>query len=552
MPQKKKKPVAKKKATAKPAKPKEAAAPADVVEVKKPKGPGATPQTPRGMKDILPVDEKYWRFIERSTGSLADAYGFRRIETPILEDTALFARGVGKQTDIVEKEMFTFIDRGGESLTLRPEGTAPVVRAYIHHGMLNLPQPVKLWYAGPMFRHERPQGGRLRQFHQMSYETLGEAKPIVDAELILIAMRFFKDCGLPVTLEINSIGDAKCRPGYTEKLVNYFRSHRSALCDTCKVRLTKNPLRILDCKEDGCHALKAEAPQTLDNLCDDCKNHFMKVLEYLGDAEVSYNLNPALVRGLDYYTRTVFEIMPESPDAAAKAQSALASGGRYDGLAETLGGRATPGAGFSIGIERVIGRLREDNSVVPEFIPAKIYFAQLGDPAKKRGLVLFEELRTAGIPAVANFTKDSLKQQMEYAAGLGVRYVVILGQKEIMDGTVIIRDMDAGIQETVDQKKLVNDLKKKLGTQLVVAPEPAAVLPPATSMAEIEAAPALHTPRQKRPAAALDEGLDVQDELLEPPIPVGEKEPGVGDDTLGVETIDEVLGPPAGLIEEEP
>lgn len=550
-----KKKIVGKKKPVKAVKPKEPAAP--VVEAKKVKALGPVLQTPRGMKDILPVDEKYWHFVDRAARSLADAHGFHFLETPIVEETALFVRGVGKQTDIVEKEMFSFVDRGGAALSLRPEGTAPAVRAYVNHGMLNLPQPVKLWYAGTMFRHERPQGGRLRQFHQWSYETIGDDKAIADGELVIIAARFMREVGLAVTVLMNSIGDAKCRPAFVEKIVVFFRARRNSLCETCKVRLVKNPLRMLDCKEAGCVAVRAEAPQITDHLCEDCKNHFMRVLEYLDDAEVSYDLNPYLVRGLDYYTRTVFEVVPARPDEASASQSALASGGRYDGLVELLGGRPTPAVGFSIGLERVIGRLKEDALPVPEYCAGRVFFAQLGEPAKKRALILFEELRRAGVPVVASFTKDSLKSQMEYAVALGVRYVVILGQKEIMEQTVIVRDMDAGVQETVDQKKLAVDLKKKLGlaaadeTRILAEVKIPDNIP---SPSEPTAAP---PPRRRlaQTALALDEAIE------EPLDPFREEKPPPAADDAAVDGlvepgIDEVapgddLGPPAGLIPED-
>jgi histidyl-tRNA synthetase len=431
------------------------------VAVKKTHGP-ATPQPPRGMKDILPTEEKFWSFVRSRADALARAYGYEYIETPVVEETSLFVRAVGKQTDIVEKEMFSFDDQGGDHLSLRPEGTAPVARAYINHGMLNLPQPVKFFYIASMFRHERPQSGRYRQHQQFGCEIFGDGKPVIDAELIILGIRFFSELGLTVDVEINSIGDVADRTRYKEKLVAHYRSHRSALCEDCKVRLTKNPMRVLDCKEDGCQKVRESAPQIVDFLSEENKNHFMKVLEFLDEVDISYHLNPYLVRGLDYYTKTVFEFVPRTTNGEGRKLS-LGGGGRYDTLVETLGGRPTPAAGMAIGLERVILQLKEQNAAVPEPTRPIVYMAQLGEPAKRKAFGIFEDLRRAGIPVAATFTKDSLKSQMEIANKLGVKYTILLGQKEVLDGTIIIRDMDAGIQEIVDVKKIAAELKKKLG-----------------------------------------------------------------------------------------
>lgn len=430
------------------------------VQPKKSRGV-STPQPPRGMKDVLSTEEKFWTLIRTKADAIARAYGYEWIETPILEETSLFVRAVGKQTDIVEKEMFSFEDQGGELLTLRPEETAAIARAYVNHGMLNLPQPVKFFYSAPMFRRDRPQSGRYRQFNQFGCETLGDGKPVVDAELIIVGVRYLAELGLAVEVEINSIGDLADRARYKEKLVAYYRGHRSGLCEECKARLGRNPMRLLDCKVEGCQKIREGAPQIVDFLSEDNKNHFMKVLEFLDEAEVAYTLNPYLVRGLDYYAKTVFEFVPKNaaPDAR---QIALGGGGRYDTLVETLGGRPTPAAGFAIGLERVILRLKEEGIEVPEPPQPKVYMAQLGEPAKRKAFGVFEELRRAGVSVAASFTKDSLKGQMEVANKLGVKYTILLGQKEVLDGTIIIRDMDAGIQEIVDIKKIVLEIKKKL------------------------------------------------------------------------------------------
>ncbi|MEK7211449.1 MAG: histidine--tRNA ligase [Patescibacteria group bacterium] len=417
-------------------------------------------QLVRGFKDILPSDKNYWSFLYGKFSDLALAHGFDMIETPIVENANLFIRAVGKQTDIVDKEMFVFEDRGGERVALRPEGTAGVARAYISHGMLAEPQPVKLWYYGPMFRYERPQSGRLREFHQVGFEVMGDINPIIDAQLMIFALGFFHDLGLgEATLQVNSIGCPKCREKFKEALVEYYRASRPKLCEDCKKRLLKNPLRILDCKNESCASLKSGAPQIVDWLDEECKNHFTRVLEYLDSANVGYVLNPYLVRGLDYYTRTVFEIWPGEED---RGQNTLCGGGRFDGLLELLGGRAAPAIGMAVGVERVITQLREKGVQMPTDRKPDVFVAALGEPAKKRCLQLFEELRRAGIMVSENFSRDGLKHQLESSNKIGARYTIILGQKEVSDGTIIIRDMDSGVQEVVDYSKITSELRKKL------------------------------------------------------------------------------------------
>ncbi|MBU1921970.1 histidine--tRNA ligase [Patescibacteria group bacterium] len=419
------------------------------------------PQLVRGMKDILPNSEPYWEFVYNKVAGLAKDFNYGRIEVPILEETNLFVRSVGRDTDIIEKEMYTFEDRGGDTVSMRPEATAGVVRAYINHGMLNLPQPVKLWYWGPMFRYDRPQSGRYRQFFQFGFEALGDEGAIVDAQLIIIAHDFFKEIGLPVTIQINSLGTPESCQVFKVELVAYYRSRRGQLCDDCKKRLNKNPLRLLDCKEAQCREIRNEAPQIVDWLDEDSKNHFMKVLEYLDEVEVPYVLNPFLVRGLDYYTRTVFEIWPEGDDEEAR-QNSLGGGGRYDLLTELLGGRPTPAGGFAVGIERIVNAMKAKEVTLPPVKKPKIFLAQLGEAARTRALSIFEEFRAADIPVAEAFSKDSLKAQLEIADSLGVKFTLVLGQKEVLDGTVLIRDMEAGIQEIVDQRKIIKEVKKKL------------------------------------------------------------------------------------------
>jgi len=426
------------------------------------------PQSVRGFRDVLPSEQPYWNFVMNSCTRIAETYGFERIMIPAVESTSLFERAVGKATDIVEKEMFTFVDRGGDSLTLRPEATAGMARAYIQHGMVNQPQPIKWYYLGSMYRYQRPQYGRQREFHQWDCEVIGDNHPVIDATLMIMLANLYADLGLPVTLQLNSIGDEACRPAYRKKLTEYYRTHKKNLCEDCNVRLLKNPLRLLDCKEEQCQPFKAEAPQFVDHLCDDCRDYLMKILEYLDELDVPYVLNSQLVRGFDYYTRTVFEVWAADDE---RGKTSLAGGGRYDGLIEMLGDRPTPAAGFALGLEATVLKLKESGVAVPPILKPEVFIAQLGDPAKRKALKLFEELRRSGVVVTASFSKDGLKSQMETAARLGVRFALIIGQKEIVDNTIIIRDMEAGMQETYDFKKVISEIQRKLQTSAVVSKE---------------------------------------------------------------------------------
>lgn len=415
----------------------------------------------RGMRDLLPPDLAYFRHIQQVIAKIAASYGFHEIETPLVEETALFVRGVGKATDIVEKEMYTWETPGGESVSLRPEGTASVVRAYVQHGMLNQPQPVKLWYTGPMFRYERPQSGRFRQFYQAGLECLGDNDPIVDAQLILIAHLVAKELGIESIVRINSIGTPEARANYKNALVSYFRAKRSKLSEEDKKRLLKNPLRLLDSKDPGMQELKAEAPQMVDWLDEESRVHFTRVLEFLDEVGVPYELDPYMVRGLDYYTKTVFELYAASDDQEL-AQTAIAGGGRYDGLTEMLGGRPTPAAGLAFGLDRLASRLKDRQAVLAEPERIDVFLAQLGEMGRKRALAIFEEFRQAGIKVGEAMSKASIKSQMEVANKISAKWAIVVGQKEVLDGTAIIRDMDAGTQEIVDVKKLVHEIRKKI------------------------------------------------------------------------------------------
>lgn len=416
----------------------------------------------RGMRDVLFDEYKYWDLVINKAVDLSRTYGFKRIETPAIESLEIYERSTGESSDIVSKEMYSFVDKSGEKVALRPEATPGLVRAYVEHGMFNLPQPVKMFLIGPFFRHDKPQAGRYRQFSQFNLEMFGEPSPVADAQVMLIAYNFFKELQVPVQIQVNSIGCKDDRKTYISKLVDFYkeRGRKSKLCQDCKKRLVKNPLRLLDCKEEKCMAMLTEVPQIVDSLCDDCRNHFIKVLEYLDELDIPYNLNPLLVRGLDYYNRTVFEIWPFGEDQAR--QASLGGGGRYDDLVEQMGGRPTPACGFGLGIERTISKVKEANIPLKNHNENCVFIAQLGELSRRKAFLLFEELRRSGIKVRQMFTKDSLKAQLEEANKLGAKFSLILGQKEIIDGTVLIRDMESGIQEVVDYKKIRAELEKRL------------------------------------------------------------------------------------------
>ena len=402
-------------------------------------------RAPRGTADHLPEEQKYWRYIESKAVEIANRFGFGRIDTPAFEDSNLFIRSVGEGTDIVEKEMYTFDDRGGDSITLRPEGTAPVCRAYLEHGMHNLPQPVRMYYFCPVFRYERPQAGRFRQHHQFGVEALGDADPSVDAEVIEVAWELMGSLGLrDVQLLVNSIGDSNCRPEYIERLRDYYAGHHNRLCNDCKDRLERNPLRLLDCKVETCHALGDEAPQSTDYLCDECRDHWSKLSTYLNAMSLPYTVDHRLVRGLDYYTRTVFEIQPLD----VGGQSTIVGGGRYDGLITELGGRPTPGIGFATGIERLTLNLKRGDVPVPDEPSPSYLVANVGENARTAALELAVGLRRAGVGAILSSGSRGLRGQMRQANALNIPYVLVLGDDEISRGEVVVRDMAASTQES--------------------------------------------------------------------------------------------------------
>lgn len=436
--------------------------PQEKAEVKKKSS--KTPELVRGFRDVLPEEQWFWDRVEEVARSMSKSYGFGRIRLPALEYTSLFERSVGKETDIVSKEMFSFEDAGGDRLTMRPEGTAQVARAYIEHGMVNLPQPVKLWYLESFYRHERPQHGRYRQFSQFGFEALGSIDPIIDAQVMLMVHRFCRELGVEVTLRVNSLGTPASRKEYLSHLVAYFKQHKNKLSEVDKKRLLKNPLRLLDSKEEGMDELKAGAPQIVDYLDPESKQHFMKALEYLDEADVPYVLDPHLVRGLDYYAHTIFEIFLTNPKNEDLKELALGGGGRYDGLVPMLGGRENTGAmGAAIGIERLILGMRSAGVSQPaEEKKVDVFFCQLGDAARRKGLAVFEKMREGGIVCAEAFGKGALKAQLEIADKMKAKLALILGQKEVLDGTIIIRDMDSGAQEIVDVEKVVGILARRL------------------------------------------------------------------------------------------
>ena len=411
-------------------------------------------QAPRGTTDILPGEQAYWRYIEQKAAGICQLYGYERIDAPTFEDTDLFTRSVGEETDIVTKEMYAFEDKGGNQLTLRPEGTAPVCRAYLEHGLHNQPQPVKLYYMASIFRYERPQAGRYREHHQFGYEAIGDADPALDAEVIEMAWRFFTSLGLrQLTLELNSIGCKKCRPRYLAAIKNHYASHRRELCPACKIRLQRNPLRLLDCKNPSCQGVADSAPGSTDHLCPECEEHFSRLKGYL---ELPFTINHRLVRGLDYYTRTVFEIQP----AEGGAQSTVGGGGRYDDLIEELGGKPTPAVGFASGLERIILNLKRQNTPIPPLPKPRVFIAHIGDEARDESLKLASRLRQAGIGVIEATGKKSLKAQLRQANTLGARHTVIIGEDEIKTGTVILRDMTGAEQNVIAASQLEAELQR--------------------------------------------------------------------------------------------
>jgi histidyl-tRNA synthetase len=415
-------------------------------------------KAPRGTADILPQEQAYRKYIEEKATALCQLYGYQPLTTPIFEDSQLFAHTITGGTDLVDKEMYIFEDRSGQELALRAEGTAPVCRAYLEHGLFNLPQPVRLYYTGPAFRYERPQAGRCRQHHQFGFEAIGAADPALDAEVIEMAQQFLFSLGLSsFSIQLNSIGCNLCQPKYIEALKRHYSNYTAHLCPDCKVRLLRNPLRLLDCKKDSCRKVADTAPKITDYLCSECQAHFQSVQRYLKILDIPFQLNYRLVRGLDYYTRTVFEVEPQEEGA----QSALGGGGRYDNLIEQLDGKPTPAVGFATGIERLILNLKRENVNIPSLPKPVAFIAYLGDEAKIKAVRLASELRRAGIAVITATDNKSLRGQLRQANSLGVDYAIIIGGREVKTQSVVLRDMMSNEQKSVPLPEIVGVLNRE-------------------------------------------------------------------------------------------
>lgn len=412
-------------------------------------------KVPKGIQDILPDDAPKWYYIENKIREILTKYGYQEIRTPAFEYTELFVRGIGESTDIVTKEMFTFPDRKGRSLTLRPEGTAPVVRAYLENKMDRSSQVVKLFYIGPMFRCEKPQAGRFRQFNQFGIEVIGTKSPVVDVEVIIASLEIYKKLGLKnLEILINSVGCKKCRAVYVQKLKEFIKNKIVFLCSECINRYEKNPLRILDCKKDNCQKIIKTAPIMTDYLCQECKQHFKEVKSYLDDLKIEYHVEPRLVRGLDYYTKTAFEIV----SGELGAQNAIGGGGRYDDLVEELGGKPTPAVGFAAGIERMIIVMNQQKIEWPENKGLDVFIAKISEINTDIAFKLLQIIRNTGLSADMDYSEKSLKSQMRLANKIGARYTIIIGEEELFKNMVTLRNMKTKEQKEVKIDNLIDEL----------------------------------------------------------------------------------------------
>lgn len=411
---------------------------------------------PKGTKDVLPSQAYKWQFIEDCARKTARQFNINEVRTPVFEHTELFARGVGDTTDIVNKEMYTFLDKGGRSVTLKPEGTAGVARMFIENGLASSPLPMKSYYITPCYRYERPQAGRLREFHQFGVEIYGSPAPSADVEAIFAASAFLQKLGISAQLRLNSIGCPACRAGYNAALKEYFRPRLGEMCATCRERFEKNPLRMLDCKEEGCKAITAGAPKILDYLCPDCAAHFQKVKELLAASGIEYVVDPNIVRGLDYYTRTVFEFVSDS----IGAQGTVCAGGRYDGLIAGLGGPSTPAVGFAAGLERLLLLMDNTSARFPAAPVPDIYVAGMDEASRARALSLVAALRRQDISAECDLMERSVKAQLKYADKLGARYVAVIGENELAEGAVNLKKMSDGSSVKLPFGEICNYLKK--------------------------------------------------------------------------------------------
>lgn len=410
-------------------------------------------QAPKGTKDVTPYESYKWHYVENIMRKTADAYGYREIRTPGFEHTELFLRGVGDTTDVVQKEMYTFLDKGGRSITLKPEGTAGAARAFIEHGMFNDALPLKMYYFTPVYRYEKPQSGRLREHHQFGVEAFGGSEPTLDAEIILLALSVLSSCGLKgLKLNINSIGCPECRAKYNAALKEYFKGRK--LCETCQSRLDRNPMRILDCKDPDCGRDAENAPVILDYICDSCRAHFEKLKQLLDAMNVDYTVNPRIVRGLDYYTKTVFEIIAKTDDG----EITVCGGGRYDGLVRQLGDKDVCGIGFGMGIERLL-MLMENQNLLPDApAPFKAYVVS-GENERPLAFKFVQTLRESGISAEGDHNNKSFKAQFKYAGKLNVPYVVIIGETEAQSGKYTLKDMANGTQNEYSGEEIINILR---------------------------------------------------------------------------------------------
>ncbi len=422
---------------------------------------------PRGTNDFMPGEVEKWQYVEQVFRNICHKYAYGEIRTPIFEHTELFLRGVGETTDIVEKEMYTFSDRSNRSITLRPENTAAVVRAYLEHKLFSQVQPTKLYYIGPMFRYDKPQAGRYRQFHQVGLEILGAANPSADAESIVVAIQFLKSLGLKMTDEaddgsltlfINSIGCPNCRPNHMDELKEYLKINIGDLCDDCQNRFERNPLRILDCKNASCQEITRGAPDIINFLCTECSNHFTGLKAHLDSVGITYTINPRLVRGLDYYTKTTYEITSN----ALGSQSSVCGGGRYDGLVELCGGDPTPGVGFALGIERLILTVEKKGNPFPNENTISVFVASIGKESSLYAFSLTQSIRSAGISAESDMLGRSLRGQMKLADKLKAKIVVIVGEDELKEGFLTIRNMGDGAQYQVPSEKILDEIASKL------------------------------------------------------------------------------------------
>lgn len=420
-------------------------------------------QTPPGLRDILPKEQAFFEKVFSLSDRCAKFYNFERIDTPILEDCQLFIKSTGEHTEIVEKQMYLLKTKGGEYLALRPEFTPGLARAYFEQGMISWPHPVKLYARGPVFRYEKPQAGRYRQFHQINLEIFGSKDAIADVEIIWVFYNLLKNLGIKdLMVAINSIGDSQCRPYFKKSLIKHLRSNEKNLCPDCKRRTKSNPLRVLDCKEIKCQTTINQAPQILDYLCKECADHFKEVLESLDALEIPYSLNPYLVRGLDYYTKTVFEIIIPQKDDQSR-QNALVGGGRYDDLLKLIGKRNVRAAGAAGGVERIINAMQNEGVVPESFFVSRVFIAQLGNRAKVEALKLSESFKKLNIQAISSLAKDSLTAQLKIANKMKMTHAIIIGEEEVLKNQVILRDMISGNQEIVPQNLIVQRIKSVLG-----------------------------------------------------------------------------------------